>query len=471
MKANNMNKAFILLFIFFIIPSLALAGENTSAKTSVLESIDVLDLETAQRFAINNNPSMEAAAARVRSARDQVKQAASGYWPRLDTEISYARVNLSNSTYDSSLQTARFFNPNATVDNPFDNYTTGLRATWNLFSGFESKFSVAAATYGAKESRAGFQEGRRLLADAVAKSFYNALLARENIAIAQANKNYYEKLHQDAQERRRVGAGSLSTALTLEVQVNNANSQLISARNGYNAAIIGLAALMGLDGSLPKSVSLAPLENEKESEFTFPDAQELSHFALDHRPDVQLSEFRVGHAESNEKIAKSHLYPKLDLIATYNGERSDTSFGSDDFGDTVMLNLSFNIFSGGLNKRKVSAAKHEKTAALKDLENKKNTVAQEINTALTDLQSAQQQVILQRSNLNLVEKNRDLIKHEYDAGLALLVQLNEAQRDLLTTQSMLARSRVALKLAWHNLEIASGRNLEMIQTNQTDKES
>jgi hypothetical protein len=55
----------------------------------------------------------------------------------------------------------------------------------------------------------------------------------------------------------------------------------------------------------------------------------------------------------------------------------------------------------------------------------------EVRRAWVNLEETQQQLVLQRTTAELVQKNRDLVEKEYAAGQAALVRLNEAQRDLV----------------------------------------
>ncbi|MCB2184374.1 MAG: TolC family protein [Desulfobulbaceae bacterium] len=433
-------------------------------KSPSLDTLEILDLESAQRIALAENPSLAAAASRVKAAKALVGQAASSYWPRFDSEATYSQVALSSTAYSSARQTARFFNPQAEVDDPEEYYSADLTATWTLFDGFERQFAVSAAKYGFLESKEAFREGNRLLLAALAQSYFNAMLSRENMSIAQANIDYYAELHKEAQAKRQVGAGSLSTVLTIEVQLNNAKAQLIAARHNHAAALAGLNALMGREEPLPDTIKLPLLQEEESKAFDTPDINAMVRYALDNRPDIRQLEYRIGSADSREKQAKALLYPRLDLKATYNGDRDDNGhFNQDDFGDTIMLNLSFNIFAGGYYTNKISEARHRKTAAKSDLEELKISITGEIRQDYAQLQSAQEQLMLQRSNVQLVQRNRDLVKKEYEAGQALLIRLTEAQRDLITSQSFLAQSRVALRLAWHTLETDTGRKLELFE--------
>jgi outer membrane protein TolC len=83
----------------------------------------------------------------------------------------------------------------------------------------------------------------------------------------------------------------------------------------------------------------------------------------------------------------------------------------------------------------------------------------EISEAVSALASAQEQLILQRSNVELVQQVRDLVAKEYAAGQTSLVRLNEAQKDLVTAQGNLARSLVSMRWAWVSLRVATGEVL------------
>ena len=80
----------------------------------------------------------------------------------------------------------------------------------------------------------------------------NAQLKQTNIDIAQADKTFYLRQLEDAQNRYDVGAGPWGDVLNIKVQVNSAETSLILAKREFEAAGYGLAALMGIsDATLP----------------------------------------------------------------------------------------------------------------------------------------------------------------------------------------------------------------------------
>lgn len=429
-----------------------------------IQSHPELSLEAAFQITLAENPTLAAAQERIAAAGDRLDQARSAYFPILDATAAASRVNLSENDYQLNLQSARLLNPLATIEDPEAYYQTGLTARWLLFNGFERRFTYLRAKYGEAESRQARQEVARVLLDAVARAYFNAQLAKETVAIAQANEDFNRRLAKEAELRRQAGTGSLSDVLNFEVQVNSAKAALIGAKEAKKQAMAGLAALMGVKtAAFPKTLILAELDPVQDRELEVPDAALHLKFALAHRPDLQQNDLALKGAEAGVRIAQADYFPDIALVATVDGDRSgDADFSSDDFGDAIALNLSFNLFSGGLTKARVSEAKNNLRAARKSYEAARLNVSAEVQQAVAGLTAAQEQLILQRENAKLTKKNRDLVEKEYSVGQASLVRLNEAQRDLVRAQALWAQARVSLRRALYSLDVTTGRSIEKI---------
>lgn len=444
------------LMLFTVKPAI---GDETGKGDPDIGAIKVLDLKTAGRIALKNNPSFAAAAARVRQAKERITQARSGYWPRLDVTASAAHVKLSEKTYRMNLNTAKIFDPTAGVDDPEDYFNAGITASWILFNGFERRFTHAVAVYGKQQSESARMDVKRMLLSAVSTAYFHAQLALENIAIAEADEAFNQRRLLEARARRRVGTGALSDELNFEVRVNSAKAGLIQARRAYEIAMFGLAALMGLpDTVFPLDLRLAGLIPETPEEMKQPLARPHVEYARKHRPDILQSSLAVKQAISSVNIARAGFFPIVSLAATMDGDRVNSGdFETDDFGNTLAVTFSYNLFSGGLHRAKLREAKEKKTEAEKMMENLVLAITAQIRSAVMTVKSAQSQLQLQRTNANLVKKNRDLVEKEYAAGQGSLVRLNQAQRDLTTAQSRLALALVSVRQAWSDLQTETGR--------------
>lgn len=421
------------------------------------DRVSILDLATAVRIAMADYPGVEAAVARVRQAKAQVDQARSTYWPRLDATASGARIALS----DNAAAQGQGLGGPLIVDDPEAYYSADLTASWVLFDGFERKFTSASARYGENSSVAALNDIRRLLISSVAVAYYSAQLASKNIAIAMADEAFNQRQLDDAKARQRVGTGALSDVLNFQVRMNQAKTQRINQEYRYQIALYGLAALMGLPGSrLPAHVQLADLAPETAVELATPPLTKLLDTAMDYRPDIQAVKWRIKQSDALIKVAQSGYYPSVVVAGSLDGERTgDPGFEADDFGNRVQLGLTYNLFEGGFTRAKVRESRQRKVELEKQLEELILSATADIRSSAALVVSAQDQVALQRENLDLVERTRDLVEKEYNAGQASLVRLNEAQRDVTTAQSNLALALVGLRQAWVELETRTGNIL------------
>lgn len=424
-----------------------------------LAQVKVLDLKTAQQVALAGNPNMTAARARIEQARARVRQAAASWWPSLDLSAAGTRQRLSDTTYQYNNNLASMLG--SSVDQTNENYSTGLQATWVMFDGFYRTFKERQAAYDERSNAAAMVDSQRLLVNSVAEAFLNAQLAQTRIDIARADETFYLRQLEDAQNRYDVGAGPWGDILNIKVQVNSARTSLIAAQREFEAAGYGLAALMGLsDATLPPHLRLQTLDKEAVPPGNKEKVETLVQEAMAARPDIRKLEMLVKQADAAQGIAKAPFYPTVRLAGSLEGAKEgDMGLGDEDFGHTVGINMSWNLYAGGADKARLVESEQAKREAVYTLADLRNTVAAEIRQDLALLASAEEQVRLQRETVKLVKENRDLAKNEYEAGESSLVRLNEAQRDLTTTHGRFAQALVSYQLQKQRLLAATGRNL------------
>lgn len=461
------------------------------------EGNEVLTLEDAQGRALQDNPSLKAAASRVEQAAARVRQARSLYFPQLEATYRATKTELPEATTNAAREgilqgingsllsagVSTLFGANQTGENPLlsagfgvvqgvqslaaiedeaKNYQGSLMASYLVFDGFSRRFTNAIARYGEQELEAAYRETQRLLLGAVAQSYFGVQLARENIGIARADEEFNQRLLRDAQARQRVGTGSLSDVLNFEVQIRAARATLLRAKNDYLQARIALAALMGVEeAQLPENTVVAELNSEAPEEMAAPEENELLEYMAENRPDLQQSELSVKRNQATVKQRKSAYFPTVGAFASKDAARTTTTqFESDDVSTSVGLNVSYTLFNGGRRKAEVEEARKLREEAEHLLTQAEIDARSDVRTALANLHNAQEQLLLARTTAEYVERNRALVEREYEAGQGALVRLNQAQRDLIEAQARLALARVSLRLSWQQLQSATGEILE-----------
>ncbi len=520
MQSNRL--ALIVLIVAVSLAAGWAVADDTLQASSTLPR--VLDLATAQRLAMSDNPSLLAAEARVKQARALVWQARSAWFPQIDLNATASNTWLSETDYRRAksaawdpywegyaqsavipgiagqsqafgayaaqsilalpavpnrypgtgmlaLQLAQSFprvliqayDSRSRIDSSVENYQLSLSASWLVFNGFDRKFTNAQAKFGWKETEAAVDEARRLLLAAVAQAFYAGQLARESMAIAEADEAFNQRLLKEAKVSREEGAGSLSSELNFEIAVNAARASSISATQQYRMALIGLAELMALPGAgFPEDAELAPLVQESLLDLDPPDTPRLLDYAYTHRPDVAQGGYAVQRTRAGVGQSRAAFYPTISAVASKDASLTGNAHfhAMEDFSTTVALNGTYTLFAGGRRIARVREAKAAKVEAERMLEFTELAVGGDVRETVEELDSAQKQLVLQRANATFVQRNRDLIEKGYRAGQDPLALLNQAQRDLVSAQSSLAIARVSLFLAWHNIRTATAETLE-----------
>ncbi len=424
-----------------------------------------------------------------------MRQARSAYFPQLAAGYSATHTELSDKTVDTARDAAyqqnvagvsqmlrfSFGDPlyqvgqisqswvtarraREAVDDDVQSYTADITAQWLIFDGFARTFRYLAARHGEKQTEAARAEAQRLLLDAVAQSFHGVQLARENLGIDEADLAYNERLLREAEARKRVGTGSLSDVLNFEVRLRAAKTAVLNDQRDVEVARIALAALMGLaDAQLPEAVKIAELASETPGEMTLPEEQAMVAQALERRPDLVQNEYNVKRAEAARKAARGAHFPQVAVFAAHEAQRTDNSrFDEDDASQTFGVNVSLDLFTGGRNRAAVAEARHALTEAERQFEAASIDAVAAVRQALADLRTAQEQLVLQRTTAEYVERNRDLVEKEYNAGQGALARLNQAQRDLVQAQGRLALARVSLRQAWHTLRTETAETLDRL---------
>lgn len=434
------------------------SGEVWGASGEVLPL--VLTLEEAQQIAVEDNPNLKAAEARVEQADAVLRQARSSYFPTVSSSVTASVTKLSDDDFDAAKAGAFF--TGSTADDTAESYRGNVTIAYLVFDGYGRKFRTASAKFGTLRSSAAHLESKRLLLNAVALAFHNVQLSRESINISIADEAFNSRQLNEAQRRHEVGTGSLSDTLNFEIRIRSARSSLLESERSHSLALIALTRLMGVTHDrVPEGLDVAPLVAERDEEMALPDETEWIAYSLAHRPDLLELEHVVAQTDANVKVSRSTFYPSLVASASADAFRRDNAFFEDDnTSKTLGLQLQYDIFTGGFRKARLHESKAVAREFERVLDGQEIAVTAEVREAIQQLETSQKLLVLQDETTVFVEENRQLVEKEYNAGQGSLVRLNQAQRDLISQQASYAFARVSLRQAWVNLHTATGAILE-----------
>ena len=224
---KNIINVFISSILIITILTTSAFSENIQKEQKIgkiysvesLKDIKYLDLETAKKIATVNNPSVLAVKERIKQANQKVRQKIAAFLPSVDYTGSGTRQNIFESSELPETQ---------------DSFSSSISITLTLFNGFLNSSNYDYALLGKKYQIEAEKDARRTLIWSVSQSFYNAQKAKESIRIEEENRAYNMRQLKEAENKKRMGKGSLSDVLSFKIEVNSANSSLIDARKEYN---------------------------------------------------------------------------------------------------------------------------------------------------------------------------------------------------------------------------------------------
>jgi len=391
-----------------------------------------LTLAQSKEIALKNNPDFNSAEYSMKAAWARYQQSQAAYYPLL-----YMTGGLNNAHTDVAKQN----NYSAKLrDNRSSTASAALNVQYVIFDGLIRKMNRLSAEHEALVSDAAYDDAKRLLTKSVELQYNQILAIQENIRIAQADKEFQEKLLKESELKYQAGSDSQSSVLNFKVRVNAAETTLIGARYDLINARSILGELLGLtEGNIDDNTTFSPLVENSGISLT---AVEIYlDMALSNRPD--LKQYR-----ESLKAAEYSLYAKygaywpvvtadgslgtasntVNYSSADNTRRRDHSY---DYG----VNMRWDLFDGNARENAIEEAKAIVARTEKNLEAEWIGVVQEVRISYNTFKQREEQYAVLKETLELQTKNRDLVEIEYRTGSTELTRLNEAQRDLISAET------------------------------------
>ena len=426
--------------------------------TIEVKSGEFLSLKRAQEISVANNPNFTAIRHAMNAAWARYYQSLSSYLPTISADYNF---NQAHNNPGRSNNVALYDNGNI-------GHQINLRGQWLAFNGFIRTFNALAAKHQAMSTEDVTEDTRRLLMQSIAFAYNAVLLALENHRIADENLKFQERLLRESNIKYELEAVPLSDVLNFKIQVNNANSQKVTAKYNYEIARFALGELMGLtDATLPDSTNFPKIQVLRERNFgdvsTFIDA------ALNNRPDLkqyrellEVSKFNMYSAWgsfSPTVTVEGELGYQNNVMRSDNNGRQYSNATSAAWG----INVNWVLFAGGSRIMDVRATQALLSQAQYNVATQWLSVVQEVRTAFENVKQNATQVDIFAQTLKLVKQQRDLVDEEFRAGNTTIARLNEAQTTLVNADSQLA-------IALVNLQNAHAQLKAVTNTNPTGKE-
>jgi len=407
----------------FLIAPLVLAAED-GAERGPLQ----LSLKRAVEMALSpeGNTRVQLAGESVKQAETRSAQARAALLPDLEGSLSYQNqtVNLAAFGIQLYIPIPNFQLP--TLVGPFDVFDARATAQQSVFD-FSSIRRFQASKAGVTAARTDAESTDEQVAGQVARSYLAALRADANVEAVKSNVTLAEAVLKQAENLKSAGTGTGIEVTRARVELSDQQQRLLVAMNDRRRAHLQLLRVMGL--RLDTALDLTDrLQYVPVDALTLEQAQAR---ALDSRPDLKAQQEREQSARLSNDATKMERLPSLAAFANY-GTIGAIGTGNDHILPTRTYGFSLKVpvFDGGRRDARRAETLSQYRAEKIRTNDLKEQVELDVRLALDSLHSAEDQVKVAQEGLQLAESELTQARRRYDAGVAVGLEVTDAQTRL-----------------------------------------
>lgn len=388
--------------------------------------------------AIANNPTLEAARARVVQARALVDSRGADLWPTIGWEGRVIRGRLSANLVPPIVGGGQWFT--------FSEFL--FKLNWEIDFWGKNLATLRQAISIEKADEAAAHEAQLIIATSVA-STYNQLA--HYYALRQIFKRTViqrESLDKISMVRLRTGLDtnvqvyqSRNTTATARTQLLDVEGQIILTRQQLGT-LLGKGPDRGLKIAKPSlSIIRTPALPSN-----------LPLCLLGRRPDIVGARWRVEASCQGIKNAQAQFYPNVNLsaLAGFLSIEFHRLFENASRQYQMGPAITLPIFDAGALRAQLRERYGEYEEAVANYNNTLNNAFSDVATQLTTIKSIDKQLVTQREALSAAERAYNLARYQYRIGLTSQLVVLDAETRYLTEQ----QSRLQLITNRRNLQIA-----------------
>ena len=406
-----------------------------------------LTLQQALDRALQSHPDViSAQQAAVASQASAVVQRAAR-WPQLSLEAN-ATQSKGLSSFNSAIGTS-------TSGSQRTSRNADVALTYTVFrSGLNDQIRQAQTL--AQASLLGIPDARRLLAFQVRQDYYNILAQRQLAKSLLQSVANSERHREQAQARLDAGVAARSDLAPIEVEVAQARLQSVQTETNLETALASLRALI-----LAPPATTLDLADPLPTAGYEPRLDEMLALAEQNRPDLAAQRLNIRAAQLATAVAKAEAGIQLSATASGDyGRHTDTT------GDEwqLFVGATYPLFDAGASRAGVTQAQAGEAQAEQRLKSLQLGVQQDVESAVAQLRQAATAIEVATVGQRSAETALATAEARYREGLAIIIEVTDAQVQLLQAQVAEVQAKYNYAIALATLAYATATDLPTAKT-------
>jgi protease secretion system outer membrane protein len=416
----------------------------TAAAAAVLlqaGAAHALTLEQAYQAALRNDPTFRASYYAGEAGKESRILGRSTLLPNVNGSYS-ASKNKSDIQTNTSLTHPKYNSRSGNVQ---------LRqALFNLDALARYKQGVAQAN----ASEASVDAARQELIVRVVGAYVEAIFSNEQLALAQAQRNMLAEQKAVNDRLYKGGEGTVTDQLETQAKLDLAEARLLEAKDSQRTALTTLQGIVGEEitslDSLRPDFKVRPIDMRN--------FEDWKRSALSSNPTLRAAMFSVEAQRQEVNKAKAGHYPRLDFVATYARNDSETinTLNQETTQRSIGVQLNIPLYAGGAVNATTRQARANEERAKAELQANINKITVELRKEYDAVISGVTRV---KALEKAVESTQLLVKattQSIKGGVRINLDLLNAQEQKFAAERDLAQARFTYMLGTLRLRAAAG---------------
>lgn len=418
------------------------------------------DLAAIFALSKQNDPQVRAAEARWRAAAELNKNAISRLLPTINANASQSESGNESTSTD----------PNARFQGGSHRQSGSSSTSWDLslvqplfnMQALHGKAQVNALS---RQARARFDDDYQRLILRTAEAYFETLRRRDTLDSLQVEREALQKQMEQAREMYDSGSLEATSYYEAQARYDEVSASALDARSQLFLAFEDLANLTGAD--VQRLQLLSP---------SFPTAEPADvdgwvARAKDSSNDLKIAAETTAAARHNWRVQRSAALPTLTLNARYSDGSSDgfrdslstsgqvtehNEFESTNTGNSVSIDLSMPLFTGGRIASDSRRARHQWREAQENQRVTELDLVRQVRSLYYQVLTNARQISARTRALQSSSRAFESTESSFSSGTRNLLELLTAQRNLFQARRDLANARYDYILNSMRLKRSSG---------------
>ncbi|WP_303920983.1 TolC family protein [Draconibacterium sediminis] len=433
---------------------------NTSAQK-------VMTLEDCREQAVAFNKELKNAALQNREAQVNQEVARTAYLPSVGFSSSLMHrpgmdgINMPGyflPTADSEEAalngdfsgTSDVWNPGVNIDlGSLTLINSGFEVTQAIYAGGKIRYSNQQADAGVSIADMALNMKYSEVIEQTDQAFWQVATVEENIKIAEEYIKMLTELEDQMTAMYEVGLQPASEKLRVTVQKNEADLNLIKARNGLKVAKMYLNQILGQP--LDTEIQISHDANPEVKLFNLEDGLVQ---AGSKRNELKILEKQKEISELDAKITRADYLPTVGVSAQYTSYWVKDLYEEIDFQPMLAAQVSIPIFQWGQGKKKQRAAQLKVQQAETDLQHTNDLINLEVMQVKVQVEEAYESILLAQKSVAEAEESMNETKASFEVGLNTTTDMLNAQAQWVQAKAQLTQTIASfevLKTRWQSV--------------------